>query len=299
MNTNEQSPLTQPLLLEDLLSLRADPSSCPAPSLPDALSLFPNQLSEAQLRERIERALQRGTPDHVAIIMDGNRRWAKARGQSAYSGHHEGAKRLTDLIEQIPRLEIGTLTLYAFSTENWQRSATEVRLLLKILEQYLQRYGHKMCHEGVRLQVIGDRARLPLRLQKLILDVEERTRAGRRLHCLLALSYGGRDEIVRAVKRLHHDLQSEAHSSSEVQALRPSLEQLDEDSFARYLDTGGVRDPDLLIRTSGEGRISNFLLWQLAYAEFVSLPVMWPDFTLTHLLHAVELYQDRQRRFGQ
>ena len=225
---------------------------------------------------------------HVAIIMDGNGRWATERGWPRLVGHRRGAERVRAIVEAAPGLGIRHLTLYAFSTENWKRSTEEVIGLVSIFARYIQSEAERLSAEGVRLRFIGGRDRLDKKLQKLMTGIEERTAGNDRLHLTVAINYGGRDEIARAARRLAED----------VAAGRIAPEEVGEDALAARLDTAGLPDPDLVIRTSGEMRLSNFMLWQAAYSEFVFLPCMWPDFDKSWLLQAIDEYSSRTRRFG-
>jgi len=226
--------------------------------------------------------------EHLAIIMDGNGRWAKQRGLPRIAGHKRGVETVTLIVDECLRRGIGYLSLFAFSSENWGRPRPEIDALMDLLMQFLASQREKMLREGVRLQVIGDTVRLSQSVQDALAKVEEETAAGKTLTLVLALSYGGRDEIMRAAKQIARA------------ALAGSLEidQLDNHSFSRFLDTGDVPEPDLLIRTSGEMRISNFLLWQAAYAELYFTEVLWPDFNAAELQKALDDYLCRKRRFG-
>lgn len=241
------------------------------------------------MEDRIKAVLRNGPPKHVALIMDGNRRWAKRRGLSSYKGHLEGARRLVQLLEFFPKLGIETVTLYAFSTENWKRAPKEVRALFKIFEYYLKAYTKKMMENGVKLKIIGDKSSLSQPLKRRIAEAEERTKEGKKLNCLIAINYGGRNELIRAIKTWY---------DREIATGVAQASELSEESFQLYLDTWGFGDPDLVIRTSGHQRVSNFLLWQVAYAEILSVKALWPDFTLEHLLACVEWYQESERRYG-
>ena len=227
-------------------------------------------------------------PVHVAIIMDGNGRWAKARGLPRTVGHHRGAEAVRRSVAGAVELGIAYLTLYGFSSENWKRPAAEIDDLMGLLRFYLEAEIAELDRNGVRLRVIGDRARLGSDIVGLIAEAEERTADNRRLNLTVALSYGGRDEIVQAARRL----------AAAVEAGELTVEQIDERLFSRYLLTAEIPDPDLVIRTSGEKRISNFLLWQSAYAELVFLDRLWPDFTKDDLLDAIHEYHRRDRRYG-
>ena len=227
-------------------------------------------------------------PVHVAIIMDGNGRWAKARGLPRTVGHHRGAEAVRRSVSGAAELGISYLTLYGFSSENWKRPAAEIDDLMGLLRFYLKAEIAELDRNGVRLRVIGDRARLGRDIVGLITDAEQRTAGNRRLNLTVALSYGGRDEIVGATRRL----------AGEVAAGRLGVGQIDDTLFSRYLLTAEIPDPDLVIRTSGEKRISNFLLWQSAYAELVFLDRLWPDFTKDDLQDAIREFHNRERRYG-
>ncbi len=227
-------------------------------------------------------------PAHIAIIMDGNGRWAKARGLPRTAGHRAGAQSVRRTVAAAIELGVSYLTLYGFSSENWKRPMSEVEDLMGLLRRHLQSEIAEMHKERIRLRVIGDRARLPADIARLIADAEKRTSAGDRLTVTMAISYGGRQDIVEAARYL----------AAEVAAGRLSPEAIDEQVFARSLSTDGIPDPDLVIRTSGEKRISNFLLWQSAYSEFVFADKLWPDFGKDDLAAAIEEFQRRDRRYG-
>jgi undecaprenyl diphosphate synthase len=227
-------------------------------------------------------------PVHVAIIMDGNRRWAQARGQPVAAGHRAGAEAARRAVESAGRAGVRWLTLFAFSSENWQRPADEVQELTTLLRMYLNREVESFAREGVRLRVIGERARFGDDLRRLIDRAEETTAHNTALNVNVALSYGARAEILAAARALV------------AAAARGELapEDVNESSFHRHLATAGMPDPDLIIRTSGEQRLSNFLLWQAAYAEFAFLPVLWPDFDAEHFRSALDCFAARERRYG-
>lgn len=227
-------------------------------------------------------------PAHVAIIMDGNGRWARARGLPRTEGHRRGAESVRVAIRSAIEAGVSYLTLYGFSSENWTRPSDEVRDLMGLLRFYLRSEIAELKKNGVRLRVIGDRARLDADIQKLITEAEKETRDNVRLTLVIALSYGGRSEIVAAARAL-----ADKAATGVI-----SPEDIDEQAFAGALYTAGIPDPDLLIRTSGEHRISNFLLWQLAYAEFVFLDTLWPDFSADDFANAIKDFQGRERRFG-
>lgn len=227
-------------------------------------------------------------PRHVAIIMDGNGRWAAERGLDRREGHRAGMKAVRGVVEAARRHDLQVLTLYAFSTENWHRPPAEVLGLMDMLVDYLRRDVDLLMEHGVRLGSLGDLGRLPPAVERELRRAMDRTASNRNGLLNLALSYGGRDEIVRAAQ------------AAVALAARGQMtpDDLTEHSFADLLDTRGVPDPDLLIRTGGEQRVSNFLLWQLAYAEIWFTPVLWPDFEGRHLDEAILDFQSRRRRFG-
>ncbi len=227
-------------------------------------------------------------PAHVAIIMDGNGRWASSRHLPRVAGHREGARAVRRTIEAAIRHGVGWLTLYAFSSENWRRPAGEVTDLTGLLRYYLRSEINELDANGVRLRVIGDRARFDDDIQRELARAETRTSANRRLNLTVALSYGSRAEIADAARA--------AAEAARDGLLDPAT--LDEQSFGALLSTTGMPDPDLLIRTSGEQRLSNFLLWQAAYAEFLFMDVLWPDFGESHFTAALSEYARRERRFG-
>ena len=227
-------------------------------------------------------------PAHVAVIMDGNGRWARSRGLPRFRGHSAGIKSVRDTIEGAIEAGIEVLTLFTFSQENWSRPAAEVDALMKLLRRFARQERDELKRQGVEVHVLGDLDRLPREPRRAVDEIVAHTAGGRTLRLNLMISYGGRAEIARAARRL-----AERVAAGE---LDPS--DIDEDVFATELFTAGIPDPDLLIRTSGEQRISNFLLWQLAYTELYVTPVLWPDFRREHLFQAVYDYQRRERRFG-
>ncbi|MGE4280627.1 MAG: isoprenyl transferase [Magnetospirillum sp.] len=227
-------------------------------------------------------------PVHVAIIMDGNGRWAKARGLPRTAGHKRGAEAVRRTVEAAREMGISYLTLYAFSSENWKRPAGEVTDLMGLLRLYLRNEVSNLHKNGIRLRIIGDRSRLSADINALIDESEAKTAANTALTLVLALSYGGRQEIVCAARRLAEQ--------AAAGTLKPA--DIDEAVFGASLFTADIPDPDLLIRTSGEQRISNFLLWQAAYAEFVFTDVLWPDFGREHLEESVRAFHGRDRRYG-
>ena len=227
-------------------------------------------------------------PRHVAIIMDGNGRWAKLRGKSRIEGHRRGKTSVRVIVEMSRKIGIPFLSLYAFSTENWLRPEDEVHALMGLLEHYLIAEQPKLMRYGIRLLAIGDRERLPERVRQTLEQVILLTRDNKRMTVILALSYSGRDEIVRMTRKV----------AAEVRNGRLQPEAIDEAAVSAGLDTAGIPDPDLLIRTSGELRISNFYLWQLAYTELYLTRTLWPDFREKEYLQALIEYQHRRRRFG-
>ena len=227
-------------------------------------------------------------PRHVAIIMDGNGRWAKARGLPRTIGHREGAEALRRIVRAATEFGVDYLTVFGFSSENWKRPAQEVTDLMGLLRLYLRKEIAEIDREGVRLRVIGDRERLSADIIRLIEEAEGRTAGNTRLNLTVALSYGGRAEIVRAAQQLAE--------AARAGTLEP--DKIDEDAFQRRLFTADIPDPDLVIRTSGEKRISNFLLWQSAYAEYVFMDKLWPDFAGEDLKAAITEFGGRKRRYG-
>jgi undecaprenyl diphosphate synthase len=227
-------------------------------------------------------------PRHVAVIMDGNGRWAADRGLPRIAGHHEGMKVVRETIEASIEAGIEILTLFAFSTENWQRPEEEVHALMALLKIYAERERDELRESGVEVHVLGDMTPLDGEAREAVRMIQEVTAGGSRLRLNLMISYSGRAEILEATRAL----------ARRVEAGELSAEDIDQETFSRALFTGGLPDPDLLIRTSGEFRISNFMLWQLAYAEMHITPVLWPDFTRDDLFLAVEEFRRRERRFG-
>ncbi len=227
-------------------------------------------------------------PRHVAVIMDGNGRWAQMRGRPRLFGHHAGARRVREIVEACPALGVKYLTVFAFSTENWKRTQTEVAGLMKLFKRYIIRETQALVNSGVRVRFIGDRIRLEDSLVQLMDDLELATSHNDLVHLTIAINYGGRDEVTRAVRRLAFD----------VEQGKLSYKDVDAEVLSRYLDTHVLPDPDLVIRTSGEARISNFLLWQSAYAEYEFVDTLWPDFTAAEFGGIVRSYAGRDRRFG-
>ncbi len=231
---------------------------------------------------------QSKVPQHVAIIMDGNRRWARQKGLPPMMGHWEGAETLSDIVKAATQLGIKTLTVYSFSTENKSRGENEVKALMEIFELYLHKKRASMVDEGVHLDAIGDLTALPQNVQDAFYETKRATEHCNKINLVLALNYGGRDELRRAMGKLLDLYENNQFKKSD----------LTEDLISEQLDTFPFGDPDLLIRTSGELRVSNFLLWQISYSEIYKTDVLWPDFKPKHLLEAVIDYQTRDRRKG-
>ena len=227
-------------------------------------------------------------PNHVAIIMDGNGRWAKARGLPRVAGHRRGADAVRRVVRGAGELGIPVLTLFAFSTENWTRPADEVNDLMGLLRHYLRNELDELRKNGARLRVIGNREGLASDIVRDIFDAENMTRGNSRIDVNICINYGARAEILQAIRSL----------ARQVAAGELSADRIDEDCFESELLTSGVPDPDLLIRTSGEQRISNFMLWQCAYAELVFVDTLWPDFGKEHLEQAIAEFRRRERRYG-
>ena len=235
-----------------------------------------------------ERVTRENLPRHLAIIMDGNGRWAKERNLSRIEGHRAGAESVRVIVRSCRKIGIPVLTLYAFSKENWQRPSREIQALWRLLSKYLKSELEEMMENSIRLNAIGDIKELPKSVHRLLVDTMDKTEANRDMILNLALSYSGRSEIVRAAQKLA--------ATCMAKELQPA--EIDEVIFANNLYTADMPDPDLLIRTSGEQRISNFLLWQMAYTELYVSPVYWPDFREPELMEALAEYQRRERRFG-
>lgn len=227
-------------------------------------------------------------PQHIAIIMDGNGRWAKQKKMPRNYGHMQGSKRVEDICRAAHELGVKYLTIYAFSTENWSRPADEVKALMKILRDYLRESVKKANENNMRVRVIGDRERLDDDIRASIERLEEVSAGNTGLNFQIALNYGGRDEMLRAIRKI----------AAECKEGSLSVCDIDEKLFSSYLDTSDIPEPDFLIRTSGEQRLSNFLLWQTAYSEFYFPEVLWPDFDKKELRKAIEEYTKRDRRFG-
>ena len=230
----------------------------------------------------------RKIPQHIAIILDGNGRWAKAKGMPRNYGHTAGAKNVETVCQAAHDLGVKYVTMYAFSTENWNRPEGEVEALMKLLESYLKNCIKTADKNNMRVRVIGDTTRLSERFQERIRELEAASAKNDGLNLQIAINYGSRDEMTRAMRRMSED----------VAAGKRKPEEITESVFEEYLDTAGIPDPDLLIRTSGELRLSNFLLWQLTYSEFYFTDVPWPDFHKEELERAIEAYNKRDRRFG-
>ncbi|MGE0667454.1 MAG: isoprenyl transferase [Sphingomonadales bacterium] len=228
------------------------------------------------------------TPTHIAIIMDGNGRWAQARGLPRIAGHRQGAEAVRRSVEACRELGVSYLTLFAFSSENWKRPAAEVDDLMGLLRLYLRREIAELAKNDVRLKIIGDRTKLSDDIRSLIEEGESRTRHNSRLTLTIAISYGAQAEIVNAARMI-----AAAHKRGEL-----DLDALDETAFSRFLYTDDMPDPDLIIRTSGEQRLSNFMLWQSAYAELLFMDVYWPDFDKQSLIKAIDSFNARDRRYG-
>ena len=227
-------------------------------------------------------------PQHVAIILDGNGRWAKAKGMPRNYGHAQGSKNVERICEEAWRMGIKYLTVYAFSTENWNRPDDEVNALMKLLRNYMKTCLKTAAKNDMIVRVIGDITRLDEDIQKRILELEEATKNNGGLNFQIAINYGSRDEMIRAIRKIAKDCVDGKVDPAEIK----------EETFEQYLDTKGIPDPDLMIRTSGELRLSNYLLWQLAYTEFYFTDVPWPDFSKEELEKAIETYNHRDRRYG-
>lgn len=227
-------------------------------------------------------------PGHIAIIMDGNRRWAKQKNLPSKIGHKEGALRVTDLVRNCADLGVKYLSVYAFSTENWSRDKKEIDYLMNLLIEFVGKELNNLHKNDVKITMMGNIEDLPEKTKKEVQRSIELTKNNKTLHLNIALSYGSRNEIIRAVKNLIND-----YEKNQI-----NIDEINEESFKKYLFTNDMPDPDLLIRTSGEIRLSNFLLYQLAYTEFYFTDVLWPDFNKEELIKAIESYQQRKRRYG-
>lgn len=240
------------------------------------------------IEERIENIKKQDLPKHIAIIMDGNGRWASKRAMPRIAGHHEGMKKVKPITRLANKLGIEVLTLYAFSTENWIRPKMEVDYLMKLPQEFLGTFLPELVEENVKVQMMGHREKLPEDTLKAVQKAMEDTKDNTGLILNFALNYGGRDEIIHAVQNILEDVGNGIIDRKNVT----------EETFSNYLMSNSFQDPDLLIRTSGEIRLSNFMLWQLAYTEFVFTDVLWPDFNEEDLLQAIEEFQRRSRRYG-
>lgn len=227
-------------------------------------------------------------PKHIAIIMDGNRRWAKAKGKNASYGHKEGAKTLENIVRYANKIGLEHITVYAFSTENWKRAEDEVSALMMLLQNYLDDYAKRADTENIKVKILGDISKLSQGMQKSIQKCEERTKNNTGVTFNIALNYGGRDELLKAIKKI----------AEEVENKELSIDDINEETVSNHLYTKGQPDPDLLIRTSGELRLSNFLPWQVVYSEFLFIDKNWPDFEEEDLDKAIIEYQRRTRKFG-
>lgn len=227
-------------------------------------------------------------PEHIAIIMDGNRRWAKAKGMPSGFGHKEGAKTLEKIVRYANKIGIKHITVYAFSTENWKRAEDEVSTLMGLFQSYLDDYSKRADSENIKVKILGNREGLSDKMKKSIDQCMERTKSNTGIVFNIALNYGGRDELIKAIQEI----------AVEVKDNKIAPEEIDEKLISEHLYTKGQPDPDLMIRTSGEVRLSNFLPWQLVYSEFVFIDKNWPDFSEEDLNEAIEIYQKRTRKFG-
>ncbi|HOA20363.1 MAG TPA: isoprenyl transferase, partial [Sedimentibacter sp.] len=235
-----------------------------------------------------EKALSGKIPEHIAVILDGNRRWAKQKNLPVQAGHREGALRVTDLVRNCGDLGVKYLSVYAFSTENWRREKKEIDYLMNLLVEFVFKELENLHKNDVKITMMGNMEDLPSKTRKEVERAIELTKNNKTLHLNIALSYGSRNEIVNAVKNIIKDYENN----------KIDIEEINEESFKKYLFTNDMPDPDLLIRTSGELRLSNFLLYQLAYTEFYFTEVLWPDFNKNELIKAIENYQQRKRRYG-
>ena len=226
--------------------------------------------------------------EHVAIIMDGNGRWAQRRGRPRLVGHHAGAKRVREIVQACPEVKVKYLTVFAFSTENWKRTQVEVSGLMRLFKRYIRRETQALIDEGVRVRFIGHRIKLDDTLVQLMDELELVTSGNSIIHLTIALNYGGRDEVTRAAQRM----------AREVEAGKLAAQSVTAEVLASFLDTHFLPDPDLVIRTSGEARISNFLLWQSAYAEYEFVETLWPDFTAFQFTQLISRFGTRDRRYG-
>jgi undecaprenyl diphosphate synthase len=245
----------------------------------------PEQLREEDLYEEIRK---HPLPKHIGIITDGNGRWAKNRGLPRTAGHAAGMKRVREIIRAANDLGIEVLTFYSFSTENWKRPKEEVEYLMKLPKEFLKTDLKELVERNVKVQMLGDKSKTPSYTQEALIEFEEKTKDNTGMILNFAINYGARDEILNAVRQIIDD----------VQKGNIGKEEITEELMNRYLTTKGLPDPDLIIRTSGEIRVSNFLLWQIAYSELWFTPVLWPDFTKVHFYQAIYDFQQRSRRYG-
>jgi undecaprenyl diphosphate synthase len=238
-------------------------------------------------------------PKHIAVIMDGNGRWAKAKGKPRTFGHKKGSETLKQMCKDAYHLGVEYVTVYAFSTENWKRSEDEVSFLMNLLRSYLKESIKNARENNMKVRVIGRRDDLAADIKEAIIKMEDASKNYTGLNLIIALNYGGRDEIVRGMKTIFKEIiNRDENKQLDYNQLISSIDQINETTFSRYLDTGDLPEPDLLIRTSGEHRTSNFLPWQLAYTEFYFTDKHWPDFDKDELKKAIEYYEKRDRRFG-
>lgn len=242
---------------------------------------------DIKLKELEQKILAGVIPQHLAIIMDGNGRWAAEKGLPRHEGHRQGVESVRAAVRNCNELGISVLTLFAFSTENWQRPISEVNYLMSLPEKYFDSELPELIRNNVQVRLIGESGKLPRKVQKAVREGSEKTKDNDGMVLNFALNYGSRDEILRAVNLMIKDVKE-----------KNVRKKIDEDTFSDYLYTAGLPDPDLLIRTSGELRISNFLLWQIAYSELYFTEVYWPEFSRMHLLEAIDTFQQRKRRYG-
>ncbi|SEM47942.1 undecaprenyl diphosphate synthase [Mesobacillus persicus] len=247
-----------------------------------------SQNQPSSFRDQIMQLKSQEVPSHIAIIMDGNGRWAKKRSLPRVAGHHEGMKVVRKITSLANEIGVKTLTLYAFSTENWKRPKMEVDFLMKLPEEFLGTFLPELVKENVRVKMMGNTDKLPAHTLKAIEKAMNDTKENTGLVLNFALNYGSRVEILDAVKQVLNDVENG----------KLDKDSLSEETFSEYLMSSELQDPDLLIRTSGEIRLSNFMLWQLAYTEFFFTDVLWPDFSEEHFIEAIEVFQGRQRRYG-
>ena len=232
--------------------------------------------------------MENNLPEHIAIIMDGNRRWAKEKNLEVKQGHYAGAENLEKIAQYANKIGIKYMTVYAFSTENWKRSENEVKALMMILKNYIEKLLERTSANNIKINILGDISRLEIGLQNSINKIIDKTKNNTGLTLNIAFNYGGRAEILRATKQI----------AEEVHEVKLDLEKIDEKCIENHLYTKGQPDPDILIRTSGEIRISNFLLWQLAYTEFIFIDKYWPDFNENDIEESIHIFQKRHRKFG-